>query len=45
MPRARVLDEPLSEQEFKPFAELPVENKPDSFGYLNGWLVAIDYGN
>lgn len=26
-------------------AILPVENKPDSFGWLDGRIVAIDYGN
>lgn len=25
--------------------ELPVENKQDSFGWLNGRIVAIDYGS
>lgn len=24
---------------------VPAENKADSFGYLNGRLVAVDYGN
>lgn len=28
-----------------PGAMLPVENKPDSFGRLDGRIVAIDYGN
>ena len=50
MPRVRVLTEPLSEEGFHAFVNRaeyinPAENKPDSFGYLNGALVAIDYGN
>lgn len=24
---------------------LPVERKPDSFGWMNGKIVAYDYGN
>ena len=26
-------------------AAIPVENKPDSFGWLDGEIVAVDYGN
>ena len=29
----------------KPDYVLPVERKSDSFGWLNGKLVAVDYGN
>ena len=25
--------------------EIPAENKADSFGWLNGEIVAVDYGN
>lgn len=50
MPRVDILDEPLHAVTFERFTNrtgvrLPVENKADSFGYLNGWLVAVDYGN
>lgn len=51
MPRAKV----LSDGEFfafdvKGFVEqqdytLPVETKPNSFGWIDGRIVAIDYGN
>lgn len=47
MPRC----EPLSEEEFKAlkleaywFTGIAVEAKPDSFGKLNGLVVAVDYG-
>lgn len=46
---------PLSRQEFDDFDfdafvetdeyVVPVENKLDSFGWLNGRIVAVDYGN
>lgn len=48
MPRCRILDE----DEFRTFdsaafcqvSGLRVERKPDSFGWLNGKIVAVDYG-
>lgn len=49
MRRAEVLTEGISEEEYEKFQEgafhVPVECKGDSFGYLNGQLVAIDYGS
>jgi hypothetical protein len=54
MPRAEILDRPLTPGEYHAMFEdiypergyrIPSENKPDSFGYLNGRLVAVDYGN
>lgn len=49
MPRAEILARPLTPDELRGLAvrgvELPVEYKPDSFGYLNGNLVAVDYGD
>ena len=50
MPRCRVLTfdefDPKKLEEFidKENYRIPAELKPDSFGYLNGKLVAIDYG-
>lgn len=49
-PRVEVLDMAMSEDEYIMFCYrqdyiIPAENKSDSFGYLNGKLVAIDYGN
>jgi len=51
MPRTR----PLSDHEFavfnyrsftrKPDYQVPVERKPDSFGWYQGRIVAIDYGS
>src|SRR5690349_20251022 len=45
MPRCR----PLSDGEWRTFdpvsvASIEVERKPDSFGILNGRVVAVDYG-
>jgi len=50
MPRVAVCQQELTGDEFFWFTHrgeyvLPVENKADSFGYLNGALVAVDYGN
>lgn len=50
MPRAEILTGALFDAEYERFINrddyvLPVENKPDSFGFLNGELVAVDYGN
>lgn len=50
MRRADPLDRELSDAEFEAFVNrdgyiLPVENKSDSFGYLDGQVVAVDYGN
>lgn len=54
MPRCDILARPLTPMEYHRFFEdiypqrgyrIPSENKPDSFGYLNGRLVAVDYGN
>ena len=46
MPRAR----PMTAEEFgmlklDAFTRVPVEAKPNSFGWLDGRIVAIDYGN
>ena len=51
MVRTRVMtDEEFDDFEFKGFIErdgyiVPVEAKSDSFGWLDGKVVAIDYGN
>jgi hypothetical protein len=51
MPRARELsDSEFSQIDFHGFIErdgyrVPVEAKSNSFGWLKGRLVAIDYGN
>jgi hypothetical protein len=51
MPRARILtDEEFRQLDYLAFAErpgsiLPVERKRESFGWLNGRIVAIDYGS
>jgi len=50
MPRCRPLRQPLTQDEYEAFVEhddyrVPVEWKTDSFGYLAGRLVAIDYGS
>ena len=51
MPRASELSREAFDQfDFEGFVEhddfvLPVENKLDSFGKLNGQIVAIDYGS
>jgi hypothetical protein len=46
---------PLTQEEFEKFnydefiylqdGEIPVENKLSSFGWLNGMIVAVDYGS
>lgn len=50
MPRVRIMTD-IEFEEFeveaftrKPTYSLPVEAKANSFGYLNGSIVAIDYG-
>ena len=51
MARARVMtDEEYEEFDFDGFIKrddyvVPVETKPNSFGWLDGKIVAIDYGN
>lgn len=50
MPRCEALDEELTPEQYAAFTNrpdyvLPVEHKADSFGYLNGHLVAVDYGS
>jgi hypothetical protein len=56
MPRCELLagspdEAAMSEQEHRAFTTLeaggclPVENKRSSFGYLNGRLVAVDFGS
>lgn len=54
MPRAEILTRQLDPREYMEFFgeiypkrgyRIPSENKPDSFGYVNGRLVAVDYGN
>lgn len=50
MPRAEPLPGDLSAEAYDRFVNradyvIPAENKADSFGYLNGELVALDYGN
>lgn len=50
MPRCEPVSQKLTDAEFEEFAHqdnhwIPVENKADSFGILNGRLVAIDYGS
>lgn len=55
MPRCEILTRELTGLEYHAFFgpineatrsyRVPTENKPDSFGYLNGRLVAVDYGN
>lgn len=50
MPKCRTLsDEEFNQEELKKFCDreaykIPAEIKQDSFGYLNGRLVAVDYG-
>jgi hypothetical protein len=50
MRRAEPMDRELSADEYDAFvnqdgAVLPVEHKWDSFGILNGQIVAVDYGS
>lgn len=45
MPRVEVADSLCGMTMQRLASELGVEAKPDSFGYLSGRLVAIDYGN
>lgn len=50
MPRCEPLDAELTPEQYEAFTHrpdyhVPAEHKADSFGYLNGRLVAIDYGN
>lgn len=50
MPRVEMLTEELTEEQYEAFTDrqdyhVPAEHKADSFGYLNGRLVAIDYGS
>ena len=50
MKRTKPLPVELTEEEYQAFineadAVLPVENKPDSFGLLDGKIVAVDYGS
>lgn len=50
MPRCQPLEDGLTNDQYEAFVEhddyrVPVEHKRDSFGYFNGRLVAIDYGN
>jgi hypothetical protein len=51
MPRVREMtDAEFDEFDIKAFVDkedycLPIEQKPNSLGYLNGRVVAIDYGN
>ncbi len=51
MPKVQLLtDDEFCEMDFKAFTEkedyyVPVEEKTNSFGWLNGQVVAIDYGN
>lgn len=50
MPRCELLGRRLSEDEYREFCTgpdytVPVENKPDSFGWYQGRLVAVDYGS
>lgn len=51
MPRAQVMtDEEFAAFDFHTFVNrgeyvIPAEEKPDSFGWLNGQVVAIDYGS
>jgi hypothetical protein len=50
MPRCEPISQELTDAEFEKFAHhddrwIPVENKADSFGILDGRLVAIDYGS
>lgn len=49
MPRCQPLGRRMSAEEFAEFSQkkdycVPVENKPDSFGWYRGRIVAIDYG-
>jgi len=46
MPRCK----PITREEFfaldeAEFDAIPVENKPDSFGWFDGRIVSIDYGS
>lgn len=50
MKRARILTwEEFCDFDYKTFrmtkAAVPVEQKADSFGWLDGEIVAVDYGN
>lgn len=51
MPKAQELsDEEFFSRDFKSLVDrkdycIPAEKKPNSFGWLNGQIVAIDYGN
>lgn len=50
MKRAKILSwEEFCEFDYENFkmqkAAVPVEQKADSFGWLNGEIVAVDYGN
>jgi hypothetical protein len=50
MPRCAPLEREMTAEEYEAFVDhpgyrVPAENKPDSFGYLNGRLVAVDYGS
>ncbi len=50
MPRCESLAQGMSDGEYEAFVThehyvLPVENKRDSFGVLNGNIVAVDYGS
>lgn len=50
MPRADPIERDMTDVEYDDLLarreyELPVERKTDSFGMLNGQIVAVDYGN
>jgi hypothetical protein len=50
MPRCETLGRAMGSVEFEAFTKkqdyvVPVENKPDSFGWYEGQIVAIDYGS
>jgi len=49
MKRAHVSGVPISNRQYKQFQKgdfwVPVEHKADSFGFLEGRLVAVDYGS
>lgn len=51
MPRCQMCNRELSDEEYRALTEradgsrVPAENKSDSFGYLHGRLVAVDYGS
>jgi hypothetical protein len=49
MPRCSILGRRPTDEEFAAFTDgpmvVPVERKADSFGWLDGRLVALDYGS